>query len=180
MLKIEIARKSNVEIAIFGIVLLVILFLTSLALANGDESLRIVCVVLIILIVFATFKILPNIPFKRHETLGYVNIDNKCLFIEKHGRNNSLNISKLLNLKVKLIGYDGQPRVGDMAAVAYSNETERMKPMNGLGNRISYTYNSEKHSIELYLAKEKEYNELKNIFKQWEEMNPSMKLKILR
>jgi len=180
-LKLEIAKKKLTTVLINATIIVLIVFFIPQIIINEDEALRIGGGLFIVIIIFFAFRILPALPFKRFDTIGFININSLKMIIEKDGINKEFDIRDLNSVEIKLVGYHGQPRVGDEAGYIYNNSTNnKMGLMDGLGNYISFMHKSEKYCHNIYCPNKKEYEELKNVLVKWKETCPEIKINLIR
>jgi hypothetical protein len=181
----EIAKRTITELlvyAIIGCILLIILgFLDNIVdVTEGTGSVVFISVILFFL--WLTFKIVPNIPFKKHEKIGIIHFEIDSVRIELEGYKKIFLISNLEKFRIKLFGYDGQHMLGDIKSIGSGNASmySDMRPVNGLGNKISFISEDQSFSFEFYVDKISDYNELKELISTWKQEGINMKSRIVR
>nr|WP_321453180.1 hypothetical protein [uncultured Carboxylicivirga sp.] len=175
-MKIEIVKKTYIELYIYGLYLLTIAFLIKKIIDSGGSNGNLLFVILAIL---ATLRLIPIIPLKRHKNNGQLIVEDELIKIESNRRNISYKISQLENPKIKLRGFDGQAFSKHMEHLHPRHMTEK-KVVNGLGSYIKFKHNMNTYKYQLYFDENENYEVLKTFIKTWKEKNPNIELKILR
>jgi len=175
-MKIEVVKKTYIELYIYGLYLLTIAFLIKKIIDSGGSDGYLFFIILGLL---ATLRLVPVLPLKRHKNQGQLIIENGNIKIERYRRNTTFQRSQLENLKIKLRGFDGQ---------AFSEHMEHLAPramtgkrvVDGLGSYMKFKYKMNSYSYQLYFDEKGNYEDFKELASTWKEESPNMELKILR
>lgn len=186
MLKFEIVKKNKIELLIYGLIGLVvivlglILWLKTAGRQNWEIGHTILLFV-IVAILFAAFKIIPNIPIKKHIRQGYINFRSDRFIVEnKQLPQMEMSIKDVDNLSLKLVGFDGQHRFVNSREIKTTAYQPNSIPLNGLGNRLKFTFNDSEFEFEFYADSIDDYNNLKELVKGWIKINDKIRINILR
>jgi len=182
MSKFEIAKKTYIEVLIYGLIGVLVLSLSVIAWVEiPKESSAIVLLFVIATILFVAFKIVPNLSIKKHVSLGLIDFCPDRLIIENTLREKrEILIRDIDNLSLKLIGFDGQQRFVDSREVKTTAYLPNSNPLNGLGNRLQFTFNDGEFKYEFYVGSIDDYNELKELVKDWPKLNRKIRIDVIR
>lgn len=185
-MEFELVKRTYSYLVVYGITGLVILLL---GIAFGIRTLQydqgignediIMLFIIVILLVFA-LKVIPNLKLKKHEEIGRVKFSNDCISVINKESVNDYNIHSLEALSIKLVGYQGQHRIGDSKSLGQGTDYPDIRPMDGLGNRIRIGHQKSEIRLEFYIDTIADYAELKEIVKMWLNYNKGFKIRILR
>lgn len=186
MPKFEIVKKNKIELLIYGLIGLVVIFLglilwTKTTSGQNFETWHLIILFVIVAILFAAFKIIPNIPIKKHIGQGYINFLSDRFIIEnKQLPKKEISIKHVDNLSLKLVGFDGQHRFVNSREIKTTAYQPNSIPLNGLGNRLKFTFKDSEFEFEFYADSINDYNNLKELAKGWIRINDKLKITILR
>ncbi|WP_346856494.1 hypothetical protein [uncultured Draconibacterium sp.] len=186
MPKFEIVKKNKIELLIYGLIGLVVIVLGLIlwpetSSGQNFETWHLIILFVIVAILFAAFKIIPNIPIKKHIRQGYINFRSDRFIIEnKQLPQKEISIKDVDNLSLKLVGFDGQHRFVNSREIKTTAYQPNSIPLNGLGNRLKFTFNRSEFEFEFYADSIDNYNNLKELVKGWFKINDKIKINILR
>jgi len=177
MRKVDLVKKTFFEVYVYSLYVLVIAILASVTF--NYQYLSHQAFILILVLVLATLRLVPVLPLKRHKKYGKLIANDERIDIEQDRREVSYEISSLIDLKIKLAGYDGQPMYKHMDHLPARNMAMK-RLLNGLGNYIVFSYRMNRYNLELYFETENSYEEFKKLTSQWKEKFPNINLTIMR
>ncbi|MGQ8335412.1 hypothetical protein ACUNWD_02605 [Sunxiuqinia sp. A32] len=177
MIKVELVRRTFAEVYVYSLYVLAIAVLISLTF--NYEYISHQTFIIILLIVLASLRLIPVMRLKRHKKYGYLIVEDERIDIERYRRKASYEISNLMNLKIRLTGYDGQPMYKHMDHLR-PRDMDMKKLVNGLGNYIRFNYKLNRYKLQLYFDKENQYEEFKSLMERWKEKYPSIKMNVKR
>lgn len=168
-MKFELVRRDykylsiyiiiNSLITIFSIILFARTIKQGVVFGNFDIFLSIAIAILL----FSIFKIVPYLKLSKFKRIGFIHFSSDSILIEnKFSDNRKIEISKIDNLKIKLCGFDGQPRTGNIQTYYPA-----MWPVDGLNNIIKITTKKSYIKYEFYIGSIDNYNNLKDLINSW-------------
>lgn len=177
MIKVELVKRTFAEVYVYMlyVIAVVILILQAFYYRNISHQ----SFIIILIVMLATLRLVPVLPLKRHKKYGHFIVEDERVEIERYRRTVSCEISDLINLEIKLSGYDGQPMYKHMEHLS-SRDMNMKKLMNGLGNHIRFNYKNNKNKFHLYFDNENQYEEFKILIQKWKETCPDIKVNVIR
>lgn len=176
MVKIEISKRTYIERYIYALYILVIIFFIKKIYDSGGMD---GYLILIILAILASLRLIPVLPLKRHTKYGQLIADNDHFEIERYGRKVTYEISQVNKLKIKLMGFDGQPFYKHMDHLR-PREMAMKKLVNGLENYVWFNYRMSNHKYELYFGEQDDYEKFKELAGIWHKKHPDIGLDLER
>ncbi len=176
MIKIELSKRTYIELYIYGLYILVIGFLIKKIIDSGGENGNLFFVIIGIL---ATLRLVPVLSLKRHRKCGELKAEEDFLSVENDRLKESFKISQVNNLQIKLRGFDGQVFYKHMNHLR-PQDMEEKQLVNGLGNFIRFNHHNKNYKFELYFDNETEYTRFKELTGKWKDNNPDISLNIIR
>jgi hypothetical protein len=179
-MEFEIVKRNYNYLLIYGCIILLIFILGIVLIINTTGhndvfgSMEVYISISIAILLFIALKIVPYLKLSKHTKIGYIQFSTDTIFIHNESKNEKLEVSKLDILEIKLCGYDGQPRTGDV-----STYYPAMRPLDGLNNNIRIANKKTQIKYELYIDSINDYEKLKKIVKGWSKLS-SANIKILR
>ena len=186
MVKFEIVGVKGKQIRVYLLITVVVLFLSLVFCENefsyceGDELVRIILGSFIFLTLFSTIVIMPNIPYRKQEKMGDIGFSASQIVLYKESETKSFSVTDITNIKVRLLGFDGQHRFVNSRSLKNSSFLPNFNPRNGLGNRIIFKSSLSSHAYEFYVTNSVDYNLLKDCLDKWSKKDPSIRKSILR
>lgn len=173
-MEFEIAKKNSIllvihlSIAFIILTSLAVLFKDGISLDRSFDSFDTFLVFLIVAMFFVAFKVIPNMRITQHKKDGCIYISNDEIEIKKGTESNTIKIDQVDFLSIKLVGFDGQPRIGDILSQGHGSAKiySDLRPLNGLGNILKLKFRDKKDKYELYISSQNEYARLKEIINQ--------------
>ena len=137
---------------------------------------------IIFILLFLSFKIIPNLKIKKHITKGSIDFQSDKVIIYRELTEKIYPIEKLDFISLKLVGWDGQHRFGNIESLGNGNSSmyQNIRPVDGLGNIVKLIKGNDKYQFEFYADSIKEYEVLKKTCENWKNLNTNVQIKILR
>jgi hypothetical protein len=180
MTQFEIIKKTKIEFIIYGSIGLITSTLGLVLLSDTTENITLILPIGVLL--FIAFKIIPNVSIKKHIKLGEINFENNKLTISNNNREKEYPIEKFEFINLKLVGWDGQNRFGNIQNLGRGNSGlyANTRPLNGLENRLIFRINNKEFKYEFYADSIEKYEKLKQLSQNWKKLNRNLELNILR
>ncbi|TKG89835.1 hypothetical protein EYV94_24765 [Puteibacter caeruleilacunae] len=173
MVKLEIAKRNSNKVIIYGSSILSLIVLVAImARVDLSESALTVCALLTVFVLLAIFKIIPNLGIRRHTKIGELILSEHSIEVRDTIGQGKYDVSKLKNVRIEIYGYDGQSRTGS----PYSE----VRPVDGLENKLVYSYQERKYEYEFYIDEIVQLEELKKIAHGWTLINYQVEKVIIR
>lgn len=187
-MEFEIAKKNHLASYIYAIIGGVILILGYILLINTTgvnasfDTPEVFLLFTIVLLLVITFKIIPNIPLKKHIKIGLIHFCPESIMIEDVSGNKNINLNDPNLIKIRLCGYDGQHRLGDIDYLGKGNASiyPDIRPVDGLKNNILVETNEKKIKYEFYIPNKDYFEQLKELFIKWSSMYKNVQIKTVR